>query len=286
MVHLIEVPRPDYLKIAVKVSGQTMAVGDKRTELEIVRDQVFSIFGMSFDDRKRDGTFEFYEKGGVNIIIHKNRKEKSVEITWKGFYWHKVSGYLQIQVLIYFLKRHAINYKIRRIDIRRNFFGDKVGDPLWNLRKGYWINRASAESFFSSEIFNKGDTESVGSYFKSEHFIVNTYNKTKQTMITFANRIQRLKKADKKRPLEISMKRHSQIYGAKKVFRFEVKITSPDIADNFRPLLEIKSDEADWCYSVLETFNRSYPMKNDQDESKPYKRFFQRGTYEKRNRIA
>lgn len=286
MIQRIENPRPDYLKVSAKISGQTMAVGNQKTELEIVRDGIFAIFGMSFDDRKRDGTFEFYEKGGVNIVIHKNRKEKSVEATWKGFYWHKTRGYLLVKVFIHYLKQHGIAFKIHRLDIRRNFFADKVGDPLWNLRKGYWINRASAESFFCSEIFNKGDVESVGSYFKSEHFTVNTYNKTKQTMITFAKRILRLKKDEKKRPLEIAMKRHRQVYGDQKVFRFEVKITSPDIADNFRLLLESKSDETDFCTSVLETFNRSYPMKNDEGESKNYKLFFQRGIYEKAKRIA
>ena len=283
MIRFIESPKIDYLKLSVENNGSTMAVGNTKTTVEIIREAVFSIFNMSFDDRKRDGHFEFFEKGGVNLIIFK--KQKDLEITFKGFFWFKMTAYLLVKVFLHRLQVLGLPAKSLRIDIRRNFFADRLNEPFSDLRKGFWINRASVESSYSPELYNKGSLSSVGAYFRSEHFVINTYDKSNQ-MKTFEKRLTRLKKEDRKRPLEVAIKRHRQLYGDKKVFRFEVRITSPDIAKNFLPMLQAKSDEAAFCYEALAMFNNSYPMKNGDLESKKYKKFFERGRNEKEIRVS
>lgn len=278
MIHLIEDPRIDYLKISVHDDGSTMAVGDKKTTADIIRESLFAVFKMSFDDRKRDGTFEFFERNGVNFVVYKKKRDS--EITWKGFFWFKIKAYLLVKAFLHRLMLQGITFKILRADVRRNFVADRLNEPLHDLRKGFWINRASVESSYSPELYNKGDTESVAAYFRSEHFVVNTYNKSNQ-MKTFAKRLTRLKKDDKKRPLEVAIKRHRQLYKEKKVFRFEVKIVSPDIAKNFLTMLNIKMTEEEFCFELLAMFYHSYPMRNGDLESKKYKKFFERGRNEK-----
>lgn len=270
MITSIENPMIDYLEISLGDKGGAMSSSTFKPDSELIREAIFLVFDMSFADRISDsGAFTYFERKGVSYTIYKG----FTKVTMKGFFWLQKKAFLKVKMLLHYLHLHKIKTKLLRLDVRRNFFAGSTQEPFSDIKKGFWINKASAESTYSPEMYSRGKAESVATYFKSSQFTINSYDKTNQ-MKTFEKRISRLKKEDKKERLLVAMKRHKELYGEKKVFRFEVKLTSPDLADNFQENLLAKSDEESFCYSVLSAFYSSYPMKKEKAESKRFRQFF------------
>jgi hypothetical protein len=281
MIRFIEDPRPDYLKISMKAFAGEMSSANQKTKSQIIRDAVFMAFNMGFADLKRDKSFQLFEKNGANLVIKKMNNDH--DLTLKGFFWLQLKAYMKVKIFLHQLSLHGVDFKIQRLDIRRNFQADKVEDPMADIKKGFWINKSSAESFFYPETLIRGKKESVGSSFRSSQFHINTYDKSDQ-MRSLEKRIQRLKKDDRKERLKVQINRHKELYGDKVIYRFEIKLLESKNADNFRQVLGLKASETDFCQNVLSAFYRSYPMKSGKDESRNYKLFFQGGTYEKKDR--
>lgn len=281
MIHFIEEPRPDYLKISMKAFAGEMASANERTKSQIIRDAFFEAFNVSFSDLKRDNSFQLFEKNGANLVIKK--MNNAHDLTLKGFFWLQLKAYQKVKIFLHQIALHGIDFKIQRLDIRRNFQADRVEEPMADIRKGFWINKSSAESFFYPETLIRGKKESVGSSFRSSQFHINTYDKSDQ-MKSLEKRIQRLKKEDKKERLKVQINRHKELYADKVIYRFEIKLLESNNADNFRQVLALKANETEFCQSVLTAFYGSYPMKRAKEESKNYKLFFQGGIYEKKQR--
>lgn len=278
MIQRIEEPRPDYMFLKFEGEGSISTMTEK-TKNEKIREAVFRIFNLTFENRKRDGSlFQYFETGGIAYLVKRGDEHL---ITLKGLYWLRERGYIQVKHFLHEMEKIGVKSKLLRMDIRRAYFADRANEPLADLKKGFWIMKSSAESVYYPETINRDFPDSSGALFRSSQFDVNLYNKTRQLGV-FEKRIKRLKTEDKKRRLQIAINRHKELYGDKEVFRFELKLKTPESASPFLSDILRKVDEADFCYGVLEAFNASYPMKKGKQESKTYKLFFQRGIYEKK----
>jgi len=274
MIHKIFSPKIDYLEIGIRIEKPIIFRSEDNPLFYEVLNKLKELLDFKEEHKTEFGSKELYIFNGKNLEI----RNKSQKVIFKGEAFYSQKQWIKIKMLVKILDFYKVDWYLKRIDIRRNYIADSTIDPLQDLKNGFWINRASSQSFFQPELYRK-TSKNVGTYFKSDYFNISSYDKSEQIK-ELENKINNKKTSKKNK--ERFKKTVFSFYREHKnkkdpIKRFELKILKKSKANNFINNLRGHWLEKDFCYSVLKSFYESHPMKNKKVESNNFKSFFMRG---------
>lgn len=274
MIHKIFSPKIDYLEIGIRMEKPIIFRGEDMPVFYELQTKLKDLLGFKEEHKTEYGSKELYIFNGKNWEI----KNKTQKIVFKGEAFYSQKQWIKIKMLLKILDFYKVDWYLKRIDIRRNYIADSTIDPLEDLKNGFWINRASSQSFFQPELYRK-QSKNVGTYFKSDYFNISSYDKSEQIKeleTKINNKKTSKKNKDRFKKIVFSFYREHRTK-KHQIKRFELKILKKSKANNFINNLRGHWLEEDFCYSVLKSFYESHPMKNKKIESKNFRQFFMRG---------
>lgn len=199
-----------------------------------------------------------------NLILSKGEACLSRTLFWR---W---------QELIKTGTQLGVQQYLKPIHIAIPFTASSPDEPLKDLVRGYWFDRASVSAIYQPKLYTKtSNGVSTASYFKSEYFFVSCYSLSEKIR-DYERQLLRLKKnPEKETRLNAYIWNHRMQWGSEEIYRFELRILAKDKCEPFTALLPVCT-ETEWCYRVLSDFWKSHPLKHvdSRRESKRIKQFF------------